>query len=201
MAWDTEATRERLLDAAIREFSERGFSGARINQISKTSGTNRERIYFYFGGKAQLFEAALTRQLAASLEELPVLGSGPEAVADFAGRYFDVSDNQPALARLTFWEGLERGTPVDAERRALRAADKVNELRRALPGVGRRDAEELLLTIVTLCHAWASSPNVSAVIAGTQDRARRRASIARTAELLARDVTDAAARPIDFVGD
>ncbi|MFE4835322.1 TetR/AcrR family transcriptional regulator [Arthrobacter sp. NPDC056691] len=187
MAWDTEATRERLLDAAIREFSERGFSGARIDQISKTSGTNRERIYFYFGGKVQLFEAALSRQLATSLEGLPVLGSGPEAAADFAGRYFDFSVTQPALARLTSWEGLERGTPVDAERRALRAAGKVNELRQALPGVDQQAAEELLLTIVTLCHAWASSPNVSAVIAGTQNTARRRASITRTAELLARD--------------
>src|SRR6476660_2426182 len=140
MAWDTEATRERLLDAAIREFSDRGFSGARIDQISKASGTNRERIYFYFGGKARLFEAALSRQLTASLEELPVLGSGPEAVADFAGRYFDASVSRPALARLTFWEGLERGTPVDAERRALLAGDKVNELRQALPGLDQQAA-------------------------------------------------------------
>ena len=78
MAWDTDATREKLLDAAISEFSERGFAGARIHQISRISGCNRERIYFYFGGKAQLFEAALTRQLATALEDLPGhrLGAG-----------------------------------------------------------------------------------------------------------------------------
>ncbi len=158
MAWDTDATREKLLDAAITEFSERGFAGARIHQISRTSGCNRERIYFYFGGKSQLFEAALTRQLVTVLEDLPVTGSGPEAVADFAGKYFDFSTGFPSLARLTSWEGLERGDPIDAERRALRAANKVAEIRRALPAVSVAAAEDLLLTIVTLCHAWVSSP-------------------------------------------
>ena len=187
MAWDTDATREKLLDAAIAEFSERGFAGARIHQIASTSGCNRERIYFYFGGKAQLFEAALTRQLATALEDLPVVGSGPEAIADFAGRYFDFSTGFPSLARLTFWEGLERGDPVGAETRALRSANKVAEIRRALPGVSEAAAEELLLTIVTLCHAWVSSPNVHAVITRPPDEKRRRASIMRTAELVARD--------------
>jgi AcrR family transcriptional regulator len=189
MAWDTEATRERLLDAAIAEFSARGFSGARVDQIAKLSGTNKERIYFYFGGKAPLFEAALTRQLVTALEDLPVLGEGPRAIADFAGRYFDVSTRESCLARLTFWEGLERGEPVDAERRALRSAKKVKELCRALPRVSETAAEELLLTIVTLCHAWVAAPNINAVVTSESREARRRATIVRTAELLAHDLT------------
>jgi AcrR family transcriptional regulator len=187
MAWDTDATRAKLLDAAIAEFSERGFSGARIQEISRTSGCNRERIYFYFGSKAQLFEAALTRQLVTALADLPVSGSGPEAISDFAGRYFEFSTSHPSLARLTFWEGLERGDPIDAERRALRSANKVAEIRYALPALSETAAEDLLLTIVTLCHAWASSPNVTLVVTGTQDDSRRRAAIMRTSELLARD--------------
>lgn len=191
MAWDTDATREKILAAAIAEFSERGFSGARIHQISKSSGCNRERIYFYFGDKAQLFEAALTRQLATALDGLPVIGSGPAAIADFAGRYFDFSRSPPGLARLTFWEGLELGHPVGAEARALRSADKVAEIRRALPTASERAAEDLLLTIVTLCHAWASSPNVHLVITGAADEERRRVAIMRTSELLAHDAADA----------
>ncbi len=190
MAWDTDATREKLLDAAIAEFSERGFSGARIQQISQTSGCNRERIYFYFGGKLQLFEAALTRQLVTALEDLPIAGSGPEAIADFAGRYFDVSSRDPRLGRLTSWEGLERGDPIDAERRSVRSASKVAEVRRALPGLSEAAAEDLLLTIVTLCHSWVSSPNINLVVTGTSDETRRRASIMRTSELLARDAAN-----------
>jgi AcrR family transcriptional regulator len=187
MAWDTDATREKLLDAAITDFSDRGFSGARIHQISRISGCNRERIYFYFGGKAGLVEAALTHELVTALDDLPIVGSGPVAIAEFAGRYFDLSRSRPSLARLTFWEGLEQGHPVGAEARALRAATKVSDIRAALPTLSEAAAEDLLLTIVTLCHAWVSSPNVPLVITGTPDEERRRASIMRTSELLARD--------------
>ena len=195
MAWDTDATQKKILDAAITEFSERGFSGARIHQISLISGCNRERIYFYFGGKAGLFEAALTRELATALDDLPVAGMGPVAIGDFAGRYFDFSRSRPSLARLTFWEGLEQGHPVGAEARTLRSANKVTEIRNALPALSEAAAEDLLLTIVTLCHAWVSSPNVPLVITGPPDEERRRASIARTGELLAQDAVDAAQRP------
>ena len=195
MAWDTDATQKKILDAAISEFSDRGFSGARIHQISRNSGCNRERIYFYFGGKAQLFEAALTRQLATALDDLPIVGSGPRAVAAFAGRYFDFSRSHPGLARLTFWEGLEQGHPVGAETRALRSANKVTEIREALPALSEPAAEDLLLTIVTLCHAWVSSPNVALVITGAPDEVRRRAAIMRTSELLAHDALGTAPRP------
>jgi AcrR family transcriptional regulator len=187
MAWDTDATREKLLDAAISEFSERGYSGARVHEISRKSGCNRERIYFYFGNKAELFEAALTSRLATALDDLPIVGSGPLAVADFAGRYFDFARNHPTLARLTSWEGLERGQPVGAELRAMRSANKVSEIRAALPELSEAEAEDVLLTIVTLCHTWVSSPNVHLVITGTPDEDRRRTAIVRTSELLAQD--------------
>jgi AcrR family transcriptional regulator len=195
MAWDTDATRKKILDAAVAEFSERGFSGARIHQISQNSGCNRERIYFYFGGKTQLFEAALTHQLVTALDDVPVIGSGPEAIADFAGRYFDFSRSRPSLARLTFWEGLERGHPVGAETRSLRSATKVAEIQDALPTATERAAEDLLLTIVTLCHAWVSSPNVHLVITGAPDEERRRIFIMRASELLAHDAIGTAQAP------
>ena len=190
MAWDTDATRAKLLEAAISEFSERGFSGARVHEISRKSGCNRERIYFYFGNKEKLFEAALTHELGSALDDLPITGAGPEAVAEFAGRYFDFATSHPSLARLTSWEGLERGRPVGAQKRALHSAKKVAEIRSALPGISEADAEDLLLTIITLCHAWVSNPNVHLVIAGTPDQDRRRSAIMRTSELQALHVSD-----------
>ena len=187
MAWDTDATKARLLEAAISEFADRGFSGGRIHEISRKSGCNRERIYFYFGNKAGLFEAALTHQLATALDDLPIVGTGPSAVADFAGRYFDFANSHPSLARLTSWEGLERGHPIGADKRMLHSANKASEIQAALPAISRHGAENLLLTVVTLCHGWISNPNVHLVITGAPDAARRRASIVRTSELLARD--------------
>ena len=189
MAWDTQETRRRLLAAAIDEFSSSGFAGARIDRIAKLSGCNRERIYFYFGGKAQLFEAALTQQLVTALEGVAITGSGFGAAGEFAGRYFDASLAQPDLARLILWEGLECGTPVDAERRALRATRKVKDLQQALPGADQKAVEELLLTIVTLCHGWVASPNLIPVITSNPDNDRHRRTVVRVAELLAADAS------------
>jgi AcrR family transcriptional regulator len=181
MAWDTQLTRDRLLDAAQREFSAHGFSGARIDRIGTTAGVNKERIYTYFGNKSALFEAVITSQLVSVLDDIPLDGTGAEAVARFAGAYFDVSVTRPGLARLASWEGLEREEPVGIEQRSLHASKKVAQIEQAVPGIDRRTAQDLLLTIVTLCHGWVAGANLGLVITGEcSDDDRRRRHILAT---------------------
>jgi TetR/AcrR family transcriptional regulator len=52
-------TRARILDAAIREFSENGLAGARTEQIAEEAGVNKALLYYYFKGKEELYVAAL----------------------------------------------------------------------------------------------------------------------------------------------
>lgn len=52
-------TRARILEAAIREFSENGLAGARTEQIAEEAGVNKALLYYYFKGKEELYEAAL----------------------------------------------------------------------------------------------------------------------------------------------
>lgn len=170
MAWDTEATRRGLLAAAVLEFSEHGFAGARIDRISLRAGVNRERLYAYFGNKRQLFEAVLADQLVSILDGVPVAGLGIEAAADFAGRYFDACRLNPALPRLVFWEGLELTHPIDVATRTSRARAKAYELEQCIDGLSAAAADELLLIIVTLSHAWFASPNVALIIVGGDDQ-------------------------------
>jgi AcrR family transcriptional regulator len=54
-----EVTRQRILDAAVVEFSSRGLGGARIDAIASRAGTNKRMIYHYFGNKDDMFLAAL----------------------------------------------------------------------------------------------------------------------------------------------
>ncbi|MFC9935916.1 TetR/AcrR family transcriptional regulator [Glutamicibacter sp. NPDC127525] len=185
MAWNTEATRLNLLEAASDEFAKRGFSGARISEISRASGCNRERIYHYFGDKSGLFTAALLHRLVEALDIVPVAGVGPESIAEFAGRYFDYSHENPSLARLTLWEGLELGEPVGKNERIRRSARKISELHNALPLAQISEIEDLLLTIVSLCNASVSTSNIETVIIGEPELSRKRASITRTSWLLA----------------
>jgi AcrR family transcriptional regulator len=56
---DAEATRQRILDAAEREFSAKGLAGARVDVIAAGSGSNKRMIYYYFGNKENLYVAVL----------------------------------------------------------------------------------------------------------------------------------------------
>ena len=48
-------TKKRIFNAAVEEFSELGFYGARVDSIAKKAKSNKERIYAYFGSKEELF--------------------------------------------------------------------------------------------------------------------------------------------------
>ena len=52
-------TRQRILDVATREFSAKGYDGARIDDIMRLSKVSKNLIYHYFGSKEKLFIAVL----------------------------------------------------------------------------------------------------------------------------------------------
>lgn len=63
------SSRDKLLDAARAEFAEFGYAGARIARIARRAGLNKQLLYYYFGSKAGVYQAACTR--AALAEEGP----------------------------------------------------------------------------------------------------------------------------------
>ena len=48
-------TKERIMQAALEEFSLHGFEGARMEKIASKVGINKASLYFYFKSKEQLF--------------------------------------------------------------------------------------------------------------------------------------------------
>lgn len=52
-------TRDRILDAALEVFSERGFDGATVRQIAAKVGVSDPALYAHFKGKKEIFEALL----------------------------------------------------------------------------------------------------------------------------------------------
>src|SRR5580658_2101446 len=54
-----EQTRKAILNAAIREFSAHGLSGARTEAIAESAGANKALLYYYFKSKKGLYEAAI----------------------------------------------------------------------------------------------------------------------------------------------
>ena len=50
-------TRERLLEAACRLFSEKGFADTTVAEICRAAGANIAAVNYYFGGKEALYDA------------------------------------------------------------------------------------------------------------------------------------------------
>jgi AcrR family transcriptional regulator len=57
----SHTTRQRILDAASKEFAERGFAGARVDEIALRAGVNKALLYYHVGNKQAIYSAVLTR--------------------------------------------------------------------------------------------------------------------------------------------
>lgn len=57
-----------MLEAAIREFAEKGYGGASTNAIVREAGISKGLLFHYFGSKKDLFLAALDRCLEVQMD-------------------------------------------------------------------------------------------------------------------------------------
>jgi AcrR family transcriptional regulator len=77
-------TKQRILDAALEGFSERGFAGTSIRQIARAAGIRESAIYNHFPGKQAIFDALLGEAgpgVAVDLAEVAVRsGDDPAAM-------------------------------------------------------------------------------------------------------------------------
>src|SRR5262249_27509142 len=105
------ARREAILEAALDEFSARGFAGARLEDVAKRAGVAKGTIYLYFAEKEALFEVLVRFKigrvrsaLAGALEgELPLRALIDRAMEFFPRGFFGPRRKQ--VIRLIISEG------------------------------------------------------------------------------------------------
>jgi len=56
----TSDVRDRILDAAGQLFAERGFAGAKVDEIARRADVNKAMLYYHVGDKAELFAAVVS---------------------------------------------------------------------------------------------------------------------------------------------
>ncbi|MFE9806663.1 TetR family transcriptional regulator [Streptomyces sp. NPDC005227] len=98
------ATRDRILDAAREEFSERGYEKTSVRGIAKAAGVDAALVHHYFGTKEQVFEAAVEGAMAPALGapdtivEGPLDGVGERLTRFFFGVWENPTSRTPLLA-------------------------------------------------------------------------------------------------------
>ena len=103
--------RERILAAALEVFAEQGFDGARTRDIAERAGANLGLLAYYFGGKLELWRAAVAAAFSELGRELGAADPGAE-VADererlerLLRRFVHYVAKHPAFMRLMNDEG------------------------------------------------------------------------------------------------
>jgi AcrR family transcriptional regulator len=110
---DAERTRADLLAVATEVFAESGYSGARVDEIAERTRTTKRMIYYYFGGKEQLYMAVLEnayRGIREAEQRLQVDHVDPVvAMRRLAELTFDHHLDHQAFIRLVSIENIHRG--------------------------------------------------------------------------------------------
>jgi AcrR family transcriptional regulator len=105
----------RIIAAAREEFAHRGFDGARVDQIARRAGVNKQLLFYYFHSKRGLFGAVLARgaaELEQALAALPSDGAGPLArIRATLAAQFDFLAAHPDLVTLLTQAGRSDARP------------------------------------------------------------------------------------------
>jgi AcrR family transcriptional regulator len=113
---DPDRTRAEILAVATAEFADRGYDGARVDEIAAQTRTTKRMIYYYFSGKKQLYIAVLEQAYARIREaelEVNVDHLDPvTAVRRLAEITFDHHEANPDFIRLVSIENIHRGEHI-----------------------------------------------------------------------------------------
>lgn len=97
-------SRERILSAALKEFSAKGFAGARVDVIARRANINKRMLYHYFGDKEELFKAVLRLKIRQRQAWAESLSGEPEETLPF---WFEAACHDADWVRLFQWEALQ----------------------------------------------------------------------------------------------
>lgn len=118
---DSEVTRARILAVAEKTFAEKGFDGARVDEIAREAEVNKALIYYYFTSKEDilrhivrgLFDQAMEVK-SGMLEELDLGGASresPELVQRYGrylGEWIDFLEERKDVLNIVLMQSLKK---------------------------------------------------------------------------------------------
>ena len=163
-----QQTQQRILEAALEEFSAKGFAGARVDVIARRACINKRMLYHYFGDKEGLFREVLRRKIA---ERSAWLANAPEEPVERLPFWFQLACRDREWVQLLEWEALQWGEKkvIDEERRQENVGKAVERVRQQQakglldPSL---DAGQLLLSMMALTAYPVAFPQLARLATG-----------------------------------
>jgi TetR/AcrR family transcriptional regulator len=176
---DLTRTRERLLAAALTEFSAHGLAGAHCDAIARRARVNQRMIFYCFGSKENLYREILRLKFS---ERSNFFEASPDDLAGAILHWYEASASDLEWVRLLEWEALgslDEKLVAEDERRAyikrniarLRRSSRRNGLP---PGL---DLSQLHLSMIALTVFPLAFPQMTRLATGfapTDPRFRRK---------------------------
>jgi len=138
-------TRDSLLKAALRVFTEKGYRGASIREIAEEAKTTKPAIYYYFGSKALLYRLLLEeslKEINSLLQEIADSNAGPrEKILRLVKLHLDLCRRRPENIRLI----LVNFYRFDDELPEIELEEHILRMLKITAGVIREGIEKKLL--------------------------------------------------------
>lgn len=176
-------TEELILQAAEKEFLEKGYSGAKTTAIAEAAGVTHAMFHYYFRTKDKLFEKIVAEKME-QLKDLMFAAIGnPELplkdrIIQGVESHFDFIAANPLLPRFLFNElYLNRDRIEGAKGRLIGIANScINDLQSAIDneaaqgGCRKAEARMVLLDIISLnIFPFIVEPVLNGILASTNE--------------------------------
>jgi AcrR family transcriptional regulator len=166
----SEATRQRILQAAARVFADHGYAAGTTNRIAEYADVSIGSLYQYFPNKDAILVELMSAhvQSGVAITRLHLAGGLPESIADtvrlFVRATVDNHREDPQLHRVLFEETPRPPNFLRlADESALGIADLTQVVLAEHPDVRVTDthtaARIVVTTIESLVHRLIASPN------------------------------------------
>ncbi|MFA7543460.1 MAG: TetR/AcrR family transcriptional regulator [Candidatus Cloacimonadaceae bacterium] len=154
--------KERILDAAVKEFLARGFGGARMQSIADKAEINKALLHYHYNNKQKLYEEVLQDQIARLIASLFDLidseGDIDEWLMALIRKYLREILKSPGFSRFILWE-LNSGQKFMPAlfKQVLQQKGKEGNFvlqiveRRLAAGYKACDPVQFLLNVLSLC--------------------------------------------------
>jgi len=106
-----EERRKRIIQAAMKVFSKKGFRGSRTKEIAKAAGVSEAMVFKHFKNKNDIYSSIISSSVKGHSKDIsdarPRVSDLPAILKGFVLHMMDHNEKDPAFLRLMLYSSLE----------------------------------------------------------------------------------------------